>query len=272
MEPSLALVKDCCTLARQAGDKIMAFYRKHGDVAVKADASPLTAADSASHEFLVAALPSLLPDVPVISEESHDAAAANTALTGRFWLVDPLDGTKEFVKGTDEFTVNIALIEAGVPVLGVVYAPALGLTYFAARGVGAFRQMGHESATAIATRRADTAKLCVVASKDHAGPLVKAMLERMPGATFQSMGSSLKFCLVAEGKADVYLRDVPTMEWDTAAAQCVVTVAGGAIHELTGAPLRYGKATLRNSSIITVGDLGFPWKDYVVAEATVAAH
>jgi len=253
-----SLIEQICDLSGQAGRKIMQFYRRGTAVTLKNDSSPLTAADCASHDFLVATLPALLPGVPVISEESADALKVPT---GKFWLVDPLDGTKEFLKGTDEFTVNVALIEAGRPVLGVVHAPALNLTYYAGQGSGAWRKTGDERAQIISTRRADVSSLSVVASKDHAGPLVQAMLARLSGAELKSLGSSLKFCLVAEGSADFYLRDLPTMEWDTAAAHCVVEVAGGGVFHLSGEPLRYGKPDLRNGPIMTVGDTNFPWQE-----------
>ena len=242
----------------------MQFYRRDAAVVLKQDSSPLTAADRAAHEFLVAALPKLISTVPVISEESADIPADPG---GRFWLVDPLDGTKEFLKGTDEFTVNVALIETGRPLLGVVHAPALNLTYFGALNFGAFRQAGPEPAKPVSTRRANVSNLSVVASKDHAGPLVQAMLAQLGGAILKSMGSSLKFCLVAEGSADLYLRDVPTMEWDTAAAQCVVEAAGGGVTDLSGRPLRYGKPGLRNGPIMTAGDPKFSWQAFVLDPA-----
>jgi len=239
----------------------MRFYDGSAAVTLKKDSSPLTDADRASHEFLVNSLPSLLAGVPVVSEESQDPTAAVDA--ERFWLVDPLDGTKEFLKGTGEFTVNIALVERGRPVTGVVYAPAVELIYFADIHKGAYRRKRNEASSAIHVQRANRDSFRVVASKDHAGPLVQSMLTRMPGAELKSMGSSLKFCLVAEGSADIYLRDVPTMEWDTAAAQCVVEAAGGQIFALDGKPLRYGKAGLKNPSIITVGDSSLDWQALV---------
>ena len=237
----------------------MRFYGGRASVVLKSDASPLTDADRASHDLLTQFLPGLISGVPVISEESHDPTRGLTDTDGRFWLVDPLDGTKEFLKGTGEFTVNIALVEDGRPIIGVVHAPVLELTYFADLEGGAFRQKHGEVPVAIHTQQANLERLRVVASKDHAGPLVKAMLARLPDAELKSMGSSLKFCLVAEGDADIYLRDVPTMEWDTAAAQCVVEAAGGRICTLDGNPLRYGKPGLKNPSIITVGDSDLQW-------------
>lgn len=237
----------------------MRFYQKRPSVVLKTDSSPLTDADRASHDFLLEFLPSLIPGIPVISEESEDPTRALADPEGRFWLVDPLDGTKEFLKGTGEFTVNIALIERRQPVLGVVHAPAIGLSYFADLETGAFRRKHNEVSAPISIQRSKSGALRVVASKDHAGPLVQAMLARLPGAELRSMGSSLKFCLVAEGQADVYLRDVPTMEWDTAAAQCVVEAAGGSVCTLDGQPLRYGKPGLKNPTIITIGDRDLPW-------------
>lgn len=247
-------------LALEAGRKIMPFYRGHVAVSMKQDASPLTAADLAAHHFLVESLPVVLPGVAVISEESAPESHLSACHMDRFWLVDPLDGTKEFLKATGEFTVNIALVENGRPVLGVVHAPALGATYYASVEGGAWRKAGDGAPTRLATRRADLMRLAVVASKDHAGPLVKAMLDRLVEPALRSMGSSLKFCLVAEGCADLYLRDVPTMEWDTAAAQCVVESAGGSVCTLDGKSLRYGKEGLKNPSLMTVGDRGLNWR------------
>ena len=238
----------------------MPFYKRETGVTLKADASPLTAADTASHDFLVEALAALAPEISIVSEESAERPDSSGDL---LWLVDPLDGTKEFVKGTDEFTVNVALIRDGKPVLGVVHAPALNLTYYGGDGSGAWYQNGSATPSPISCRTIDCSQVSVVASKDHAGPLVSAMLSRLSNPHLQSMGSSLKFCLVAAGKADLYLRDLPTMEWDTAAAQCIVEVAGGGVFSLNGQPLRYGKPGLKNPAIMTVGDVGFDWQTLV---------
>jgi 3'(2'), 5'-bisphosphate nucleotidase len=257
------LQSEICELARQAGEKIMRFYQGGTAVTWKKDASPLTAADSASHDFLMESLRSLTPEIPVVSEESDEMINGVVAVGSSFWLVDPLDGTKEFIKGTNEFTVNVALIEAGQPVMGVVYAPALNLIYYGSKNSGSWRKSGADPAIPISVRRADASRMSVVASKDHAGPLVGAMLARLVSPQLQSMGSSLKFCLVAEGKADLYLRDLPTMEWDTAAAQSVVEAAGGGVYTLNGESLGYGKPTLKNSAIMTVGDTKFDWLSLV---------
>ena len=242
----------------------MHFYKGGASVTWKKDESPLTLADSASHLFLMEALQSLAPEIPVISEESNEVINDSIAAGTSFWLVDPLDGTKEFIKGTNEFTVNVALVERGQSVLGVVHAPALDLTYYGLQDSGSWRKTGDEPATPIFARRADSSRLSVVASKDHAGPLVATMLARMHCPQLQSMGSSLKFCLVAEGKADIYLRDLPTMEWDTAAAQCVVEAAGGGVYTLDGKPLCYGKPGLKNAALMTVGDIRFDWPALIV--------
>lgn len=259
MDRLALLSREVCELARQAGEKIMNFYDVGAAITWKKDASPLTEADSASHSLLVEALRVLSPEIPVVSEESDEVINGVVATGDSFWLVDPLDGTKEFIKRTNEFTVNVALIEEGQSVMGVVHAPALRLTYYGTRKSGSWRQNAKDRPVSISPRRADPARMSIVASKDHAGPLVEAMLARLSNPQLQSMGSSLKFCLIAEGKADLYLRDLPTMEWDTAAAQCVVEVAGGGVYSLDGNPLEYGKAGLRNPAIITVGDVRHDW-------------
>jgi 3'(2'), 5'-bisphosphate nucleotidase len=254
------VLNEIVQIAENAGLEILKFYGSSAGVTLKADESPLTHADQASHELIVSRLASLTPDIPVISEESKLISPEQLKSYSRFWLVDPLDGTKEFLKKTGDFTVNIALIENRRPILGVIYVPVQQLFYFAENGKGAFKQNGHRSPSPIKIRRANADSLCVVASKDHAGPQVELMLKKIPGAELTSMGSSLKFCLVAEGKADIYPRFVPTMEWDTAAADCILTVAGGSVFALDGKLLEYQKPGLKNDSIIAVGDLSLDWK------------
>src|ERR1043165_9175586 len=173
-------VREICLLAEEAGARAMHFYHGRASVAFKQDSSPLTDADRASHDFLTQSLPGVIPGIPVISEESMDPTLGLREADGRFWLVDPLDGTKEFLKGTGEFTVNIALVEQGRPVIGVVHAPALGVIYFADLAGGAFRRSQDEAPVAIRAERAHRGPLRVVASKDHAGPLIEAMLARFP--------------------------------------------------------------------------------------------
>jgi 3'(2'), 5'-bisphosphate nucleotidase len=241
-------------IAEAAGRETLRFYGTQLTVDAKADDSPLTQADLASHRLIVTRLKEAFPDIPIISEEDGERDEVALAASSRCWVVDPLDGTKEFIKQTGSFTVNIGLVENGVPVLGVVYVPVTGLTYGACAETGAWKsELGGERCP-IATVAAPP-KLRIVASRDHAGAEVKALLAKFPDAECLSIGSSLKFCLVAEGAADVYLRDVPTMEWDTAAAQAIVTRAGGQVltppdHE----PLHYGKPDYRNGSLLTIGD------------------
>lgn len=235
-------------LAKQAGEAIMVVYHS-GDAGAtnKADESPLTLADLASHRVIVNGLTELTPGIPILSEEAADIAYVERSGWTRFWLVDPLDGTKEFIKRNGEFTVNIALIENGVPVLGVVYAPVLDVCYYAARGSGSYVQRGDAAAQVISVKRiADGKPIEVVASRSHSDARTAALLERLGEHTCVSMGSSLKLCLVAEGAAHFYPRLGPTMEWDTAAAHAVVIAAGGTVCDSTGAELRYNKSDLHN--------------------------
>jgi 3'(2'), 5'-bisphosphate nucleotidase len=237
-------------LAEDAGRAILEVYARDFEVSLKDDASPLTEADLASHRSIVAGLARLTPALPVLSEEAVDEAPFETRRAWRrFWLVDPLDGTKEFVKRNGEFTVNIALIEDGRPVLGVVHAPVLGRSYSARVGEGAWRHAADAPPTHLAVASPPAATRRVVASRSHAGSETAALLDtlRQEGPLdVVSRGSSLKFCLVAEGSAELYPRLGPTMEWDTAAAHCVVEQAGGHVVELGGEPLRYNKPSLLN--------------------------
>jgi 3'(2'), 5'-bisphosphate nucleotidase len=235
-----ALLDDVIRIAQDAGDAIMTVYSRPFETTAKADASPLTEADLAAHHLIVARLAQLSPALPVLSEESGDAVMADRPTWQRFWLVDPLDGTKEFIKRNGEFTVNIALVDGERPVMGVVHAPALGITYAAAEGVGAFRLENAVRSAIRVSAHQPGSPWRVVASRSHAGPDTEAFLARLGECELLSMGSSLKLCLVAEGKADIYPRLGPTSLWDTAAAQCVVEQAGGCVHDLGGKTLVYG--------------------------------
>jgi 3'(2'), 5'-bisphosphate nucleotidase len=235
-------------VARQSGAAIMNIYRS-GDAGEtgKADGSPLTLADLAAHRIIVEGLARLTPGIPVLSEEAADISYTERAQWTRFWLVDPLDGTKEFIKRNGEFTVNIALIENGEPVLGVVYAPVLDVCYYAARGAGAFMQRGNLAAQTISVKsRAAGETIKVVASRSHSDARTEALLKQLNDYQCISMGSSLKLCMVAEGAAHFYPRLGPTMEWDTAAAHAVVNEAGGRVCDLAGDELHYNKADLHN--------------------------
>ncbi len=253
-------------LARRAGDAILAVYARDFEVEFKDDASPLTQADLAAHRIIVDGLQALAPDIPVLSEEDAGIPWDVRRTWTRHWLVDPLDGTREFVKKNGEFTVNIALVEDGVPVLGVVHAPVFDQLLHGERGVGAFLRDGGDD-IALLTRRPATSPLRVAASRSHLDPRTAAALERMGDTERFGLGSSLKFCRIAEGVVDVYPRFGPTSEWDTAAAQCIVEAAGGAVLRLDGRPLDYGrKENLLNPDFIALGDPALPWRDWLAGD------
>ncbi|MCH8567400.1 MAG: 3'(2'),5'-bisphosphate nucleotidase CysQ [Balneolales bacterium] len=253
--------------AKQAGTAILKEYKKETSSVVdwKADDSPLTVADTAAHQAIVKGLQESFPDIPVLSEEGKSIPFSERKSWPKYWCVDPMDGTKEFIKKTGQFTVNIALIEYGLPVMGVVYAPAIDLLYYAVKGEGAFKKEKGQEPVKIRAERyyKKESDLSIVASKDHAGPAVKKLFEAYPLASARSMGSSLKFCLIAEGEANLYYRDVPTYEWDTAAAQAIVEEAGGFVLTRNGRPLEYNKENLLNPELITVGKEGKMWVDVI---------
>ena len=250
-------------IAIAAGAAIMEIYSQDFAVEHKDDRSPLTAADLASHHLIVDGLRRLTPELPVLSEESASIAWEERRGWTRYWLVDPLDGTREFVKKNGEFTVNIALIENGETVFGVVYAPALEELHYGIRGVGAFVRDGDEDVP-ILSRKPASPPLRVAASRSHLDERTAAAMRRMGEVESQGLGSSLKFCRIAEGRMDVYPRFGPTSEWDTAAAQCVLEAAGGAVLTLDGQPLRYNhKESLLNPDFIALGDAGLPWRDWL---------
>jgi 3'(2'), 5'-bisphosphate nucleotidase len=239
-------------IARAAGDEILAVYATDFDVRDKSDASPVTEADERAEALILRELAVLTPEIPVVSEEA--AAAGRVPEAGsRFWLVDPLDGTKEFVSRNGEFTVNIALVEGGRPVLGVVGVPALGRLYGGAAGDGAFAEDG-EGRRAIACRTPPEEGLTIVSSRSHGDPAaLEAFLAGRPVASSVTAGSSLKFCLVASGEADLYPRLGRTMEWDTAAGHAVVGAAGGRVSVVGGDELGYGKPGFENPHFVAVG-------------------
>src|SRR6185437_11969294 len=249
------------TLARRAGEAILEVYALDFDVELKDDRSPLTAADLAAQKVIAEGLAHMEPVLPLVSEEAKQASWEQRKSWARHWLVDPLDGTREFVKRNGEFTVNIALIEDHRPVLGVVLAPVTGDLYVAARGIGAWWQAEEGGDWERIGTRALARPATVAGSRSHGGAQEDA-LRRLVGEdhVLQPLGSSLKFCLLARGGADVYLRRGPTSEWDTAAAQCVLEEAGGAVLDLHGRPLRYDRGeSLLNPEFIAVGDAGLDW-------------
>lgn len=238
-----ALMAALPDLAREAGEAILAIVRRGFDVEAKGDQSPVTEADRAAELIILAGLARHAPGVPVIAEEEV-AAGRIPAHDSTYFLVDPLDGTKEFIRGGDDYTVNIGLIENGIPTLGVVYAPATGMLYAGDPAQGAWID-GPEGRKAIATRqRGDV--LTAVASKSHFSQPTADYLAAIDARDYVSIGSSLKFCIVAEGKADIYPRLGPTSEWDTAAGHAVLLAAGGRVDGPDGGPLAYGKRTFLN--------------------------
>ena len=234
-------VEALCQLAREAGNIALPWGRKDPEVITKADDSPVTAADLAANQHIVDGLRRLTPDIPILSEEAADVPFAERQHWTRFWLVDPLDGTREFIAGSDEFTVNIALIEQGQVRFGVVGVPARDTLYWGGAGLGSQRQRGDEAAQPIHCR-APAAPLKLVASRRHTSADQQALLQRLEAACrieLTSVGSSLKFCLLAEGEADLYPRFAPTSQWDTAAAQAVLEGAGGQVLGLDGQRFHY---------------------------------
>jgi len=256
-----SLLSGVLDLVAAAGTAILEVYATSHAVEYKADDSPITRADRAAHEILSAGLRRLTPEIPVLSEESADEHAPAVRRQWReFWLIDPLDGTKEFISRNGEFTVNVALIRDHRPVLGVVSAPVLQTVYYGVEGVGAFVVPESGPAEPIQVRHPAASPLVVVGSRSHRGDSLDAVLAQIGPHELRPMGSSLKFCLVAEGTADFYPRLGPTCEWDTAAAQAVVEAAGGAVTTLDGHPLRYNeRETLLNPHFIVFGDPSRDW-------------
>lgn len=249
-----------CAIAREAADAILGIYAQDFEVVQKADDSPVTAADLAAQRVIAQHLATLAPGVPVISEEALAAPWSERRTWRRHWLVDPLDGTREFVKRNGEFTVNIALIEDHRPVLGVVLAPVTGDLYAAATGHGAWREAEAGAARERVRTRRSNGLLRVTGSRSHAGARAAALLQRLGDHETFSLGSSLKFCVIARGDADIYLRLGATSEWDTAAAQCILEEAGGAVLDLAGRPFRYNtRDSLINPEFIACGDTTVDW-------------
>ena len=247
-------------IARDAGDAILEVYGREFSVELKQDRSPLTEADRASHILIRDRLLALQPQLPVLSEESAAEDLAERRSWRQYWLVDPLDGTKEFIKRNGEFTVNIALIHEHRPVLGVVLAPALQCEYSATIDGGAFKLDANGQLAQIEVSAEASKPLRVVGSRSHANPALASYLDGLGPHELTPMGSSLKICLVAEGAADIYPRLGPTSEWDTAAAQAILNGAGGSMIDLVGQPLTYNsKEDLLNPHFLAFGDNRHDW-------------
>ncbi|MGH8122300.1 MAG: 3'(2'),5'-bisphosphate nucleotidase CysQ [Rudaea sp.] len=254
------LARGCAAIARTAGQAIMRIYDGDFVIERKDDNSPLTAADLAAHRTILDGLALLAPQIPVLSEESADEVPWSERRTwARYFLVDPLDGTREFIKHNGEFTVNIALIEHGEPSLGVVFAPVLDEMYCAWSGGHACLTTAHADNIPLRTRRR-AAPLVVAGSRSHADPRMLAALDKLGAHELVALGSSLKFCRAAQGRADLYIRYGLTSEWDTAAGQCVLEQAGGGVTTFDGKRLRYnGKQSLLNPDFLAFGDTGVDW-------------
>jgi 3'(2'), 5'-bisphosphate nucleotidase len=254
MSHDLRALLDAARLAaRAASAAILEIYATPFDVRRKEDASPVTEADERAERLIIAALAKAAPEIPAIAEEL--AAAQNLPTLGpRFWLIDPLDGTKEFIAKNGEFSVNIALIEGERPVLGVIHVPVKNLTYAAAGPSSATRQHGDAPPEPIKARKAPPEGIVVTHSRSHVdSKKLATFLAAYPGAQRLISGSAVKFCLVAEGSADLYPRFGTTMEWDTAAGQAILEAAGGSVTSFDGAPLRYRKPLFRNADFLAHG-------------------
>ena len=252
--------------ARLAGERILQVYENGYDVYTKDDDTPLTTADLAANRCIVDGLRRIVPDLPVLSEESSAVPFAERTDWSRYWLVDPLDGTREFIKRNGEFSVNIALIDNGIPVIGVVYGPVMDVAYYGARGYGAWKQVGQQAPVKIHARRAPRDRVTVARSRSPVtGPNMRTFLSKLGDHDEIAMGSALKSCLVAEGVADIYARLGPTSEWDTGAAQCIVREAGGRITDIRLRDLRYNtRESLLNPHFLVVGDArGRDWAAYL---------
>ena len=240
-------------IARRAATVIMEHYEGRISVDEKSDGSPVTAADKAAEALIVPALRTLTPDIPVVAEESVEAGDIPDISGGTFWLVDPLDGTKEYINRNGDFTVNIGLIKAGAPKLGVVLTPVNGLAWAGITGAGAFEEAADGTRRPIAVRQADPNALTVVASRSHRSQELEDYIAALPVKDSISRGSALKFCLVARGEADLYPRTGPTMEWDTAAGHAVLLAAGGSMETFEGETFEYSKPEFRNGWFVVRG-------------------
>lgn len=259
-----SLVKATVSISRQAGSKILDIYGNEFTIDIKEDKSPLTEADLAAHHFLTNSIRDFEYCFPIISEESvEDLHFEKRKKWQTYWLIDPLDGTKEFINRNGEFTVNVALIHRHKPILGVVYVPVKDQCYFAAEGIGAFKQEKSDTPLPIQVRNKAPDTLIVVGSRSHKSKGLADYLEKLGDHELISMGSSLKLCLVAEGVADLYPRIGLTSEWDTAAAHCVVEQAGGKVIDIEGNPLVYNtKDCFLNPYFLVFGDSSRDWTSY----------
>jgi len=252
-----SILPDVIKVADEASEKVLHIYQSDFKVSYKADDSPITAADTAAHDIISHGLRAISREIPILSEEGKDIPWEERKHWRRFWLVDPIDGTKDFTQRTGEFTVNIAMIEDGEPVMGVVIAPAIKEAYWGVVGEGARRRDRNGKVQRIRVAEPKAVKR-VVASKNHLNEETRAFIERLGEHELVQAGSSLKFCRIAEGHADIYPRMGPTCEWDTGAAQAVLMAAGGKVQTLDGKPLKYGKQDVLNPYFVAAGSWYVP--------------
>ena len=251
--PDSGFIDEVAEIALSAGNLIMHFYNEQFSITTKSDGSPVTAADQAAEDYLMPALTRLTPEIPIIAEESVAMGHTPNVNDGTFWLVDPLDGTKEFINRNEDFTVNIGLIESGIPTLGIVSTPVDKCVWAGSLKGGAFKSkngMRHK----ISVRKANNQKITVVASRSHRSPELEDFISKLKVERSISRGSSLKFCLIAEGDADIYPRTGPTMEWDTAAGHAVLIAAGGNMTNFDGTQFQYAKPDFLNGWFIANGN------------------
>lgn len=258
------LLDELHQIAKRASEQILKIYNTAFTINSKEDCSPVTAADIAAHKIICKSLSKLTPDIPILSEESETISYAERRNWTRYWLVDPLDGTREFIKQNDEFTVNIALIENHQTKIGVVYVPVTGDCYCATNSLGAYKISSNGDIQKIKTKKSSADHIVLASSRSHAQMRQKLLAKLLNAEKINTeiitLGSSLKFCLIAEGKADIYARFGATSEWDTAAAQCIIEVAGGQVTNMQFKPLLYNtKNSLINPDFLAIADKSFHW-------------
>lgn len=263
------LAQHALTIARAAGDRIVEVYRdKNCEVDIKSDDTPVTTADLAAHDIILAQLEDLDPQLPVLSEESDDVSYEERLHWSTYWLVDPLDGTREFLRRNGEFSVNIALVDDHRPIAGVIFAPVLNIAYYASIGCGAYKQVGNQTPEVIHVRSAPKPVTVARSRSPTTGRRLQQFLDGLGEHDEIPMGSALKSCLVAEGVADIYARLGPTGEWDTAAAQCIVEEAGGYIRDVNRQDLTYNlRESLINPNFLVFGDDQIDWVQHLPPEA-----
>ncbi len=250
---TISMMEQVGDLAKSAGKEIMKIYNTDFNVETKADNSPVTEADRVAEAHIISGIrEGITASYPIIGEEAYTTGKSPETGGGPFWLVDALDGTSSFISRNDQFTVNIALIDAGRPVLGVIHAPALGDTYWGGPS-GAFAEYSGKAAKTISCRRPDDEGLVVIASLNHRSPELEEFIAKLKVTSSMSIGSSLKFCLVANGSSDIYPRLGRTMEWDIAAGHAIINAAGGSVKKMDGSTMTYAKKGLENPDFIVRG-------------------